>query len=282
MSTLYSNIVQKIKKVITHKNPIRYFFVHTYKRALGFLFLTFPKLIHIYQPKIQRNNYSLLMTPTLFSVLLYRHPDMKREDEEVLFSLLKEGDVFVDVGANIGTTTIPMAYTVGSTGKVISFEAHPLTAKNLQKSVNQNKGAREHIEIRNKALGEKNGVTHISNLAMDDLNFLSDKGIEVELSTLDTELRDIPHINLIKIDVEGYEKFVFLGGEKTLAKTDMIYFESFEPNYARFDYTLDDILTLLHKASFIVYSLNDGKRHEIREGYRNLETYENLLAVKRK
>ena len=117
---------------------------------------------------------------------------------------------------------------------------------------------------------------------MDDLNFLTNQGIEVPLSTLDHELSSYKHIDLIKIDVEGYEKFVFEGAREALKKTTYIYFESFEPNFARFNYTLDDIITQLHEAGFTIYSYSKTHKKEVTLGYRNTEEYENLLAVKNK
>jgi FkbM family methyltransferase len=220
------------------------------------------------------------MTPTLFSILLYRYKELHREDEEVIMSLLKEGDVYVDVGANIGTTTLAGALSVGASGKVIAFEAHPRTVKGLQKSIDLNPKLKERTSVRFVAIGQEVGITHISDLAMDDINFLTDKGIEVPLSTLDVELADVKHIDLIKIDVEGYEKQVFEGAKETLKKTKQIYFESFEPNFTRFNYTLDDILEQLAKANFTVYSLKNSKKTQVTRGYRNTEEYENLLAIK--
>lgn len=271
----------KARKVLHHKNPVRYFLSHVGKQFVGFLYLTFHVLVKIYQPIIHRGNYHLLMTPTLFSVLLYRYPDLDREDEEVISSLLKEGMVYVDVGANIGTTTLAAAHAVGNSGHVYAFEAHPVTARGLQKSVNINHHLKNRVTVRSVALGEKVGVTHMSTLDMDDLNFVTTEGVEVRMSTLDTELENIERIDLLKIDVEGYEKCIFDGAVETLTKTDKIYFESFEPNFRRFGYTLDAILQQLQNASFVVYSIKGGQYKEVYKGYRNEDMYENLLAVRK-
>jgi FkbM family methyltransferase len=281
MSKLLNNFLIKIHKVLQHKNPFRYFVYHTWKRLVGFLYLHIHILTEFYQPIIKRNGYKLLMTPTLFSVLLYRYPDLDREDEDVISSLLKEGMVYVDVGANIGTTTLAAAHAVGNSGHVYAFEAHPVTARGLQKSVDINHHLKNRVTIRSVALGEKVGVTHMSNLDMDDLNFVTTEGVEVRMSTLDKELENIKHIDLLKIDVEGYEKYIFDGAIETLTKTDKIYFESFEPNFRRFGYTLDAILQQLHNASFIVYSIKGGQYKEVYKGYRNEDIYENLLAVRK-
>src|ERR1700677_1489248 len=50
---------------------------------------------------------------------------------ECLWRLVSEGDVCVDVGANIGYTTLVMAHRCGDRGKCISFEADPALHKRL-------------------------------------------------------------------------------------------------------------------------------------------------------
>lgn len=212
--------------------------------------------------------------------MLYRYPELVREDETVIASLLKPGMTYVDVGANIGTTTLAGAIAVGLSGQVYAFEAHPQTAQGLQKSIEVNPTFKNTITVKHVALGAEVGVTHVSDLDMDDLNFVTDEGIEVPISTLDKELAEVGHINLIKIDVEGYEKFVFEGAVKTFEKTDMIYFESSEPNFGRFGYTLDVILEQLNQAHFTVFSIKGDQKIEVKKGYRNYGEYENLLAVK--
>lgn len=281
MSKLLKSFLIKIHKVLQHKSPFRYLMCHTWKRLVGFLYLHVHILAEFYQPVIKRNGYKLLMTPTLFSVLLYRYPDLDREDEDVISSLLKEGMVYVDVGANIGTTTLAAAHAVGNSGHVYAFEAHPVTARGLQKSVDINHHLKNRVTVRSVALGEKVGVTHMSTLDMDDLNFVTTEGVEVRMSTLDTELENIERLDLLKIDVEGYEKCIFDGAVETLTKTDKIYFESFEPNFRRFGYTLDAILQQLQNASFVVYSIKGGQYKEVYKGYRNEDMYENLLAVRK-
>jgi FkbM family methyltransferase len=44
---------------------------------------------------------------------------------------LRDGGVFVDVGANVGTYALPLARDAGASGKVIAIEPHPLTHARL-------------------------------------------------------------------------------------------------------------------------------------------------------
>ena len=75
--------------------------------------------------------------------------------------------------------------------------------------------------------------------------------LTVEVQPLDRLLSSNPSpIALLKIDVEGYERFVVEGAIHTLARTASVYFEAHDPMYARFGYRCGDIIKLLHDRNF--------------------------------
>lgn len=275
-----------VRKVFSQENPLSFFTGHIWKKTVGLLYMRVPFLENVYRPIIDRTRYKLYLTRGLFSTILYRYPSMKREDEIFLAHFLKPNMVYVDVGANIGTTTLAGAYAVGEKGKVIAFEPHPRTFQYLTDSVNLNPDLAKRIILKHVALGEKKGETHISDLLMNDINHVGDEGIPVELTTLDDALKDVAHIDLLKIDVEGYEKQVFLGAQEVLGKTDAIYFEVCEPNFSRFHYTADDLFEILEGANFTIHSVNENDHSltQVHKGYRSSgsEAYENLLALRKK
>ena len=55
-----------------------------------------------------------------------------------LSSILKKGDCFIDVGANIGLMSIYASEFVGDKGTVLAFEAHPKTARLLEANIEMN------------------------------------------------------------------------------------------------------------------------------------------------
>ena len=57
------------------------------------------------------------------------------EAKKKLFSLLKEGDNFIDIGAHVGQITLEAARIVGKYGKVVSFEPHPKTFAQFEHNV---------------------------------------------------------------------------------------------------------------------------------------------------
>jgi FkbM family methyltransferase len=255
-----------------------------YRRIFGSLYLHVPSFPRLHQPIIDRGAYVLRLSRSSFAISLYRYPKMEREDEEFLRHFLKSGMTYIDVGANIGTTTLMGAYAVGSTGKAIAFEPHPATFRDLTKSVALNRDLAPRITLVHTALGDTIGQSHISDLLDNDTNYLGVAGIPVAITTLDEALKDIPHVDLLKIDVEGYEKHVFLGAKETLAKTDAIYFENCEPNFQRFGYSVDDLFELLGAAGFSVYTVDKQNTFSLTEehkGHRCEKDYENLVALAR-
>lgn len=151
---------------------------------------------------------------------LQEHVDFNRD------SLLKhasKGDVIVDIGANIGDTTLRLAQVLNNNGFVYAFEPSPHVFKRLQTNVGLN--GFTNISLYNMAVGDEEGElsfvstkqqhtggAYVSKVAKTDTS--------VKVITLDdfVEQNNITQINLIKIDTEGFEDFVVRGAEKTLRK----------------------------------------------------------------
>jgi FkbM family methyltransferase len=137
-------------------------------------------------------------------------------DIKTLFLLklfLKNGDVFLDIGANIGSISFAARKIIGNDGKVICFEPGPLLFKSLSKSVLENKYL--NFELFNYGCSNKEGFLH---WIFDENNpgnaLLSDRGdIKVEVVKLDKILSTTNRIDFLKIDVEGMELSVLQGAE---------------------------------------------------------------------
>lgn len=253
-----------------------------YRRIVTALYVRIPPLRRLRPLVVDRGKYLLRFSPTRFAIALYRYPSLPRDDEAFLSNFLKPGMTYVDVGANIGTTTLAGAAAVGPTGTVIAFEPHPGTFRDLSDSVALNPDLAPRISLIRSAVGDTVGTAHISDLPENDVNHIHPGGIQVQMTTLDDELEFTQHIDLLKIDVEGYEKNVLQGAKRTLAKTDAVYFESCEANFAGFGYSSDDLFDLLHESGFCCYTVDpaDFTLAEVEKGRRCVQGYENLLACR--
>jgi FkbM family methyltransferase len=228
---------------------------------------------------IHRDGYRLCFHPSALSSTLWIGVHDRIKDERVLESILKPGDNFVDIGANIGSLTLKAASLIGPAGSVVGIEAHPRTFRFLKHNVGINPF--QNITLHNCALGEQAGTLHFADQSADDQNCIvgdsAGNSIPVKVRALDDlELGDI---NLLKIDVEGYEKFVYRGASRTLKRTQAIYFECWDRHCKRYGYLPQEVLGLLKSLGFKLFLTDGENRVEIDEEYECLNCA-NILALR--
>lgn len=138
--------------------------------------------------------------------------------------LLREGDLFLDVGANIGSYTILAAGVRGAS--VLAFEPDPGTARLFQRNVEIN-GLAERVRLMQCALGPEKGEARFT-IGLDTANRVARAGDadvrlapQERLDDLIGERRPV----MMKIDVEGYEEEMLKGAAATLARESLVAVE---------------------------------------------------------
>jgi FkbM family methyltransferase len=136
--------------------------------------------------------------------------------------LLKPGNTFVDVGANIGYFSLLGATLVGPEGRVIAIEPAPPNHALLTKSIALN--GFSHVELHPVALSAKTGRARVSPTERRNsgsFRFVDDAGdlgsFEVETRALDDLVGDRT-VQVIKMDIEGAEGLALPGMERTLRR----------------------------------------------------------------
>ncbi|MGH9878810.1 MAG: FkbM family methyltransferase [Nitrososphaerales archaeon] len=147
---------------------------------------------------------------------------------------LKPGMVFIDIGANIGVFTLPAARKVGPTGCVIAIEPSPRVFPSLEQNLALN-GLSNVRLIQCAAFNSDNQTVPfyeapVDQFGMGSLGAQFDANpIPVLTHTLDYILSEqmIEQVDVIKVDVEGFEAAVFQGAEKILTgnKPPIVVFE---------------------------------------------------------
>jgi FkbM family methyltransferase len=151
----------------------------------------------------------------------FNFQDWEFVSRRIFSSIALDCDFVLDIGAYTGVYSIEAA-RVNNRLIVKSFEPNPEIIQNLQKNIEAN-NLKERIEIFPIALGQNIGASRLylphNDLASSSatLNPSASKFFEVKTSTLD-DLFAIESVDLIKIDVEGFESEIFAGGKKVLER----------------------------------------------------------------
>ena len=209
-------------------------------------FLRHSKLCYFF--KIKTSYYSLTFYPTSMSTTLWLNPNYSESDIENIKKILNKGDTYVDIGANIGHLALAASNFVGDKGKIIAVEGNLRVASFLNKNITQNK---KNILVFSCIVGEKCGLAGIENRKADDMNQVVKNGNQKMLN-LDTICQDLDKINLLKIDVEGYEFLVLKGGMKTLKKTNNIFIEIIDELLDKFSSSQKEVFSYLTENNFIL------------------------------
>lgn len=141
-------------------------------------------------------------------------------DMAFLLHFLRSEDGFVDVGANIGSYTILASGHIGC--KSISIEPNARSFYLLMNNIRINNIVERVLPV-NLGVGSKPGVIQFTQ-GHDTVNHVAAQGekntVEIKLDALDNILSAFAP-TLLKVDVEGYEKEVFLGGQKSLKQDSL-------------------------------------------------------------
>lgn len=226
---------------------------------------------------INFDRYKIRFFPTALSASLWINSEERTVDGDFFERYLKEGDRFVDIGSNIGTITLMAASIVGDSGVVFSFEPN-LRIFEFQKQNIILNGFR-NIQFHGVALGVKTEHMNFVDSSSDDLSCISNNG-SAEVSVVRLDEFKIEMIDLMKVDVEGYERPVFQGGMCTIEKTKCVIFESWEEHFVKYGYCTSNVIVLLESVGFHVYRfVNSVKLLPVANGYSSVDC-ENLVAFR--
>ena len=140
---------------------------------------------------------------------------------EFFNQFIKEGDLAIDIGANIGDTTVPMALCTGKSGLTIGFDPNPFVQKILQKNASLNND-KYHLVAQPFAISAQEEefffVSSEASFANGAISPTKDsrhgkfvqpekiKGVNLK-SFLEKNYQDwLNKLSFIKIDAEGYDK----------------------------------------------------------------------------
>lgn len=154
---------------------------------------------------------------------------------EWLQQTLRPGQMFVDVGANVGYFTLLGGQLVGPTGRVVAIEAHPGLVDLLRRNVVMN-GLYGYVTTWHRAAWSSStslqlhqrlnysGASSVGAIGQEALDRLGDveEMVEVQAVPVDDLLEGLPPVDVLKMDIEGAELQAFTGLSRTLEASQKI------------------------------------------------------------
>jgi FkbM family methyltransferase len=141
-------------------------------------------------------------------------------ERQLLRQILVPGAIAVDAGANIGIYSQFLARCVGPAGAVYSFEPAPENFERLRAAAR----GFSNMYLLQAAVGERSGKSELylsDTLNVDHRTYLTDncarRVVQIEMVALDDYFKPGQRVDLIKMDVQGYELHALRGAGRVLA-----------------------------------------------------------------
>lgn len=174
-----------------------------------------------------------LLVPTQdpdFGTNIHSFKQYEEPVRQVVREHLKPGDVFVDVGANIGVMTFLGASLVGPQGRVIAVEPNPDNVQLLYRSIVLN--GSENVEVLPLAASDRRAVCSLtgrSNTHLIGARGPQGGGRYVQSVGLDDLLGELPRLDFVKMDIEGHEPPALRGMLKLVTRHRPTLLTEFNP-----------------------------------------------------
>jgi FkbM family methyltransferase len=161
-------------------------------------------------------------------VILEQEKWLEKETAFV-FGWLRPGMTAIDIGANLGVYSLPIARLVGPEGQVFAYE--PATETRRLLAISKAKNGADNLHIIAAALSDGEREGHLALEALSELNTLggSGPGESVRITSLDAEekARNWGAIDFVKIDAEDEEERILQGARSFFAKrSPLVMFEA--------------------------------------------------------
>jgi FkbM family methyltransferase len=152
--------------------------------------------------------------------------------ERLIRHALASGHTFVDVGANIGYYSRMASALVGSTGRVVAIEPLPSALRILSANVCE----LPNVTVMPIAVGKHRTQALLYERRQGDTSSLSwdpaAAPIEIRMETLDFALKGEERVDLVKIDIEGFELAALRGAAQTILRHRPMFILEYLPALA--------------------------------------------------
>jgi FkbM family methyltransferase len=207
-----------------------------------------------------KKNYLLLMSKLFllsYKLKIFKEGELKQH--YAISKLIKKGDYVIDFGANLGYYSYIFSEAAGDTGKVYSVEPIPL----YQEVFKNNCAGKQNIELIPFALGAEQKTVNMAlpegEIYRHGLMRVLDEGeknenffYKVEMMDALEVFKDIPKLDYIKCDVEGFEKTILFRIKPII--------EKYKPKVqVEIKDNKEEIIDFFFGLGYELYSFQEGK-----------------------
>lgn len=199
--------------------------------------------------------------------------EMHEAGAQALLDLAQPGMSVLDIGTNIGTTLLQLARRVGKSGQAQGFEPDPANFAKATRNLKLNPWA-DHAKVANVALGSESGQLKMfqvspKNRGMNRILPASQAAdrefpaVDVSVRVLDEFLEEagITGVDLVKIDVEGFEMNVLRGATRLLREMrPVLFIELDDQNLRDQNASASELVSLLQSHAYSVRRADDGSK----------------------
>jgi FkbM family methyltransferase len=185
-----------------------------------------------------------------------------RPELAMLLSVIASGDHVFDLGAHIGTFTIPIAKKVGTEGRVLAVEAFPRTHRILCKNLRMN-GQQTIVETVNALIAPADNAYAAVRKARNTggTRFEAAKtGLPLPCTTIDELSAAHFRPRVIKIDIEGFEAFALTNSAVVRHEKPVLYSEVSAASLGRNGSSIGELNSFASELGYLFFR-NAGPRN---------------------
>jgi FkbM family methyltransferase len=209
---------------------------------------------------------------------------------KIVRELVRPGDVFFDVGANIGFYSVIASRLVGCAGAVHAFEPirsiYDQLLRNLSLNCADNVRA-NHIAVAERCdeldlfVNRESALTSLGRTARGQVVSVE----RVSSISLDeyADQHEVASLNFLKIDVEGFEGHVLRGGNRLIERSNelTVLCELAEKNFKPLNLSVDDVIAWVREHGYEVWEIDRVSNSVVKLEMRRLsETNQNFVFVR--
>lgn len=210
-----------------------------------------------------------------FDLCIYLAGRIEKETSLALMENIRPGDSVLDIGANMGGHLLPIASRVGAEGKVYAFEASEHAYQRQRRNIELNPDLAKRISSYHVLLMENSNAKKPSGIYSSwPLGEIKQGAIhpvhkgqyhslgDAKIFSIDEWLKkERPRqINLIKIDVDGYEIPVLRGCKETIRQHKPVILIELAPYiHQEHGYRFSELIEIINQAKYSATTINGKK-----------------------